>query len=96
MLNSKQKSALRSLGQTLKAVVLVGKEGMSVNLAASLEDSLEAHELVKVSVLKSCPATVNEIALDLSSATRSDIVQIIGKTVLLFRQSDKKKIELPR
>ncbi|MGB7594594.1 MAG: ribosome assembly RNA-binding protein YhbY [Erysipelotrichaceae bacterium] len=96
MLNSKQKSALRSLGQTLRAYVQVGKEGMSVNLIASLDDSLEAHELVKVSVLKSCPTTVNEIALDLSSATHSDIVQIIGKTILLYRQSDKKKIELPR
>lgn len=96
MLNSKQKSALRSLGQTQRAFVQVGKEGMSVNLVASLDDSLKAHELVKVSILKSCPTTVNEIALDLSSATHSDIVQIIGKTVLLFRPSDKKKIELPR
>lgn len=96
MLNSKQKSALRSLGQTLKAVVQVGKDGMSVNLIATLDDSLKAHELVKISVLKACPTHVNEIALDLSSATHSDIVQIIGKTILLFRQSDKKKIELPR
>ena len=96
MLNSKQKSTLRSLGQTLKAVVQVGKDGMSVNLIATLDDSLKAHELVKISILKSCPNHVNEIALDLSSATHSDIVQIIGKTILLFRQSDKKKIELPR
>jgi RNA-binding protein len=96
MLTSKQKSALRSLGQKTRAYVQVGKEGMSVNLAYSLEDSLDAHELVKVSVLKSCPVTVNEIALDLSSATHSEIVQIIGKTILLFRQSEKKKIELPR
>lgn len=96
MLNSKQKSALRSMGQTLRAVVQVGKEGMSVNLINSLDDSLEAHELVKISVLKACPTNVNEIALDLSSSTHSDIVQIIGKTILLFRPSDKQKIQLPR
>ncbi|HAM63262.1 MAG: RNA-binding protein [Firmicutes bacterium GWF2_51_9] len=96
MLNSKQKSALRSLGQTRRALFQVGKEGMSLNLVNTVGDSLEAHELIKISVLKSCPVPVNEIALDLSSSTHSEIVQIIGKTILLYRQSEKKKIELPR
>jgi len=96
MLTSKQKSFLRSMGQTQRAIFQVGKDGMSVNLVNTVSDSLEAHELIKISVLKSCPVPALEIALDLSSATHSEVVQIIGKTLLLYRQSEKKKIDLPR
>lgn len=94
MLTSKQKSELRSLANTLPALFQVGKDGVSANLTKTIGDSLTAHELVKISILKSCPTPVMEIALDVSSACKCEIVQIIGKTVILYRKSKENKIKL--
>ena len=94
MLNNKQKRQLKSLGNTLRPLFNVGKEGISVNLIETLEDSLRAHELVKISVLKTCTTPVMEIALDIVSMTHSELVQVIGRTILIYKQSDKKKIQL--
>lgn len=86
MLNSKQKKHLRALGNTTKATVQVGKDGLSANVITSLDLSLTAHELVKVSVLKSCATPIMEVALDLSSNTHAEVVQVIGKSILLYRE----------
>jgi RNA-binding protein len=94
MLTSKQKSELRSLANTLPALFQVGKDGVSANLTKTIGDSLTAHELVKISILKSCPTPVMEVALDISSACKCEIVQIIGKTVVLYRKSKDNKIKL--
>lgn len=95
MLNNKQKQFLRGLGNTTKAIFQIGKDGLSEKLILSLKDALLAHELVKLSVLKSCATPVMEIALDLSSQTHSEVVQIIGHTVILYKASEKKRIQLP-
>lgn len=94
MLNSKQKKQLKSLGNTLRPLFNVGKDGISINLIETLEDSLRAHELVKISVLKSCATPVMECALDIVSMSHSDLVQVIGRSILIYKESDKKKIKL--
>lgn len=94
MLNSKQKQQLRSLGNTLKATVQVGKEGVKESVVLSLDQSLEAHELVKVTVLKSYSSPVMECALDLGRLTHCEIVQVIGRSILFYRPSHKPKISL--
>jgi RNA-binding protein len=95
MLIGKQKRQLRGLANKLKALFQVGKEGVSYNLFNTISDALEVHELVKISVLKNCPTDVREIAFDISSNTNSEIVQIIGRTIVIYRESEKnKKIEL--
>lgn len=94
MLSGKQKRYLRSLAVNTKAVVIVGKEGLSANLVEGLDKALEARELVKISILKTCDDPINEIAFDLAAATNSEIVQKLGKTIVLFRRSEKKVIEL--
>ena len=97
MLTNKQKSALRSMANTLRPIFQVGKEGISYNLINTLSDALEAHELVKLNVLKSCPDDVRQVALDLASGTHAEVVQIIGKTIVLYRESrEHRRIELPR
>ncbi len=93
MLDKKKKQQLKAMGNSLKATVQIGKDGLSDNVIDMCERSLEAHELVKISILKSCMISVNEIALDLSLNTHSDIVNIIGRTILLYRQSAKRKIQ---
>lgn len=96
MLNSKQKSHLKSLANPLKPLILIGKDGLTLNLIESTKVSLKAHELVKVSVLKSCPDDVRQMMLDLSSQTRSEVVTEIGRTFVLYKVSEKHKIELPQ
>lgn len=95
MLTSKQKSFLRSMANPLPAYVQVGKDGITPNVIASLNQSLLAHELVKVSILKSCPDPVQQVALDLASATKSEVVQLIGKTLVFYKKSKENKISLP-
>ena len=95
MLNNKQKKHLRALGNTTKAVVQIGKDGLSPNLIESLDNALRAHELVKISILKSCEAPALELAYDLCAATKSELVQVIGRSILLYRLSEKKLIPLP-
>jgi len=95
MLTGKQKRYLRSLAQTMNATFRVGKEGVSENMIIGIRQGLEANEIVKVKVLDNCMAELNQVALDLSAGTKSDIVQIIGHTIILYRPSKKPKISLP-
>lgn len=94
-LTGKQKRYLRGLANHLSAVVMIGKDGITNTVIKSLDNALEAHELVKVSVLKSCEIEFNEITIDLVANTHSDLVQTIGKTIILYRKSKEHKIILP-
>lgn len=94
MLSGKQKSYLRGIAQTRRPLFQIGKDGISENVIKTIRDSLEAHELVKVSLLKTSPITTREAALDLASGTHSEVVQIIGHTVVLYRRSKKNLMEL--
>ena len=96
MLTGKQKRYLRSLASTQTATFRVGKEGVSENMVIGIRQGLEANEIVKVKVLDNCTQELNEVALDLSAGTKSDIVQIIGHTIILYRPSTEPKIKLPK
>lgn len=97
MLTNKQKAYLRGLANELKPVTQIGKDGVTFNVVETVDNALEARELIKLSVLKTCPQEMNEVAIELASETHSDVVQIIGRVIVLFRINKKKgKIELPR
>lgn len=97
MLNNHQKSYLRAMGNRLSATVAVGREGISESLLDSLENSLNAHELVKVTVQKSCPFPMGEVKIELAADTRSEIVQVIGRSLLLYRRNPRSPVlELPK
>lgn len=98
MITTKQRAYLRGLGNALDPVVQVGKEGLSENLITSVNLLLEAREIVKIKVLKNCDLTAKEVANSLSSATNSDVVQVIGAIIILYKKSTRKNfkhIELP-
>jgi RNA-binding protein len=97
VLTGKQSRYLRSLAHPLQAIMQVGKGGVTENLLDQLGLALEARELIKVSVLQNCELTVREVADELSAGTKSDVVQVIGKTIVIYRKShDHKTIVLPR
>lgn len=92
MVNQNQKKQLKALAHHLKPVVTIGKDGITDNVIESTKASLTAHQLIKVHVLNTSPASVHEIAIDLSSKTKADIIQEIGRMIVLYQPSkDRKK-----
>lgn len=94
-LSGKQVRFLRGLGHHLQPVVMIGKEALSDALLASLEEALAAHELIKVKLQEGCLLDRREAATILAERTGSAVAQVLGKTILLYRQGDKPKITLP-
>jgi len=97
MLTGKQKRHLRGLGHALSPVVMVGKEGMSEAIERKTGFELESHELVKVRVLDTCELPAREVGPLLAEKTGSELAQVIGRTLLLYRARKKEPtIRLPR
>lgn len=97
MLSGKEKRYLRSLANTMEPIVQVGKAGVNESVLYSLNEALEARELVKVKVLKNCLDEVDEVAEALAEQSKAELVQVIGRNVLLYRRHPKKPvIELPK
>jgi RNA-binding protein len=96
MLNGKQKRFLRGLGHGLKPVVRVGKNELNDALAEETDSALATHELIKIKLLESCEMDRHEVAEKLAKAANAEVAQILGRTVLLYRQGETPKIELPK
>ena len=95
ILSGKQKRYLRSLAVNEKAIFQIGKDGLSDNLFNSISEALKTRELVKISVLKTCELDMNEIIIEICTNTSSELVQKIGKTIVIYKQSKDKIIKLP-
>ncbi len=91
-MNNKDKKYLRSIGMNIEAIVQVGKNGVNENTVHSLDEALEARELVKVKVLKNCFEEIDEVAKSLEAQCDCEIVQVIGRNILLFRANAKKPV----
>lgn len=96
-MTSKQRAYLKGLAMTIDPIFQVGKASITPEFTSGINEALEARELIKISVLKNCMDDPKEIAQILSERTKSDVVQVIGKKIVLYRESkEKKKIELPK
>ena len=89
-LTSKQRAQLRGMAATMDTILHVGKDGISDNLIKQADDALEARELIKGRVLENSMYTAREAAEELSVATRSEVVQVIGTKFVLYRPSHRK------
>ena len=85
-LTPKQRRHLRSLGHHLDPVVHVGKDGITPGLVTALDDALETHELVKIRVGQNAVIEKSDAADALAHQTGSEVAQILGNTVLLYRR----------
>lgn len=96
-MTSKQRAYLKSLASSLTPIFQVGKASISPEMAAGIDEALEKRELIKISVLKNCFDEPKEIAQTLAERTNSQVVQVIGKKIVLYRPAKKDaKIQLPR
>ncbi len=95
-MTSKQRAYLRSLAMTENAIFQVGKGGINDNQIKQISEALEARELVKISVLETAPEFASELGNVLAERTDSELVQIIGSKITLYRPRKKDpKIILP-
>ena len=98
MLTSKQRAYLKSLAMEMDPIILLGKASLTTENEKNVDEALAKRELIKVGVLKNCDDDPKEIAQTLAEHTRSEVVQVIGKKIVLYRQGKDKnrKIELPK
>jgi RNA-binding protein len=96
-LTGKHKSHLRALAHPLKPVVQIGKQGLSDAVLTALDVALERHELIKVKVSGESELDAAELAPKIAKATRGQVAQIIGRTLVLYRRrAENPKIQLPK
>lgn len=96
-LSGKQRRYLRSLGHHLEPVVQLGKQGFTDGVVAAVSEALERHELVKVRIGTECPDDRHDVAARLAPAVKGEVVQVLGRTLLVYRRHPKEpKIQLPK
>ncbi|GFI30906.1 MAG: ribosome assembly RNA-binding protein YhbY [Lachnospiraceae bacterium] len=96
-ITSKQRSYLKSLASNINPIFQVGKASLTPELVNAVSEALEKRELIKLSVLKNCFDDPNELADTMAERTKSQVVQVIGKKIILYRPAKKDpKIQLPR
>ena len=95
MLSSGDKKTLKSIANTLETKYQLGKSGITDTSVDMFDKALTAHELIKIDVMKNVTTEIMELALDLSSKLKAEVVNVIGRTILLYRRNPKNpKIKL--
>lgn len=96
-MTSKQRSYLKGLASNITPIFQIGKSSLTPEMVAAVDDAIEKRELIKLSVLKNCADDPNELAQILAERTKSQVVTVIGKKIILYRKAKKNaKIELPK
>ncbi len=96
-MTSKQRAYLRSLAMKIDPILNIGKGGYSPEIVDELDRILEKRELVKVQLLQNCVEDIKEMANVLSDRTHSEVVQVIGRRIIFYRESkENKEITLPK
>ena len=98
-MTSKQRAYLKGLAMTIDPIFQIGKASVTPELTTAVAAALEARALIKLSILTNCMDDGNEIASVLAERTQSQVVQVIGKKIVLYKQAKdekKRKIVLPK
>ena len=97
-MTSKQRAYLKGLAMNIDPILQIGKSSLTPEFTKSVDEALEARELIKIHVLQNCLDDSREMAKILAERTGSQVVQVIGRKIILYREGkkDKKKIILPK
>ena len=87
-MNTKERSKLRSIAQTIEPIGQIGKGGVSENMLKGLSDALDARELIKLTVLKNSDDEARFLADDIAAELNAEVVCTIGRKIVLYRRSD--------
>ena len=97
MLTSKQRAFLRSLANKEDPILHIGKGGLSDAMRKQADDALTARELIKGKVMETAPSTAREAAEEMAALVEAEVVQVIGRTFVLYRANKKEpQIRLPK
>lgn len=99
MITTKQRAYLRSLANSIEPTTQIGKFGIGETVIETVSKALEAHELIKLTILETCPESPKEAMISLCEALNCEAVQVIGRKVVIYRRSSKeenRKIVLPK
>ncbi|EGN30271.1 hypothetical protein HMPREF0993_01180 [Lachnospiraceae bacterium 5_1_57FAA] len=96
-MTTKQRAYLKSLAMTMDPIFQIGKNSMTAELTKAVTEALQARELIKISVLKNCADDPRDLADMMAERTKSQVVQVIGKKIVLYKEGKEKnkKIQLP-
>lgn len=97
-MTSKQRAYLKGLAMNIDPIFQIGKSSLTPEVTNAVSEALEARELIKINVLKNCLDDCKSIAEVLAERTHSEVVQVIGKKIVLYKQAkeeEKRKITLP-
>ena len=96
-MTSKQRAYLKGLAMNIEPIFQVGKSSITPEYVEAVSEAFNTKELIKLTVLKNCMDDPKEIAETLAGRTESEVVQVIGKKIVLYKANkDKPKILLPR
>ena len=98
-MNSKQRAYLKGLAMNIDPIMQIGKASLTEENVFAIAEAMDPRELIKISVLKNCTDDPKMIANEIANLTRSEVVQVIGKKIVLYKQADEpknRKIKLPK
>lgn len=96
-MTSKQRAYLKGLASTMEPIFQIGKSSLTPEITEAVAEAFNTRELIKVAVLKNCMEEPKAIAEMLADRTQSQVVQVIGRKIILYRENRKnKKIILPK
>ena len=90
-MTSKQRAYLKGLAMTMDPIFQIGKSSLTPEITQAVNDALEARELIKIHVLKNCADDGKELAVVLAERTHSQVVQVIGKMIVLYNPAKEEK-----
>lgn len=96
MLTGKQRSYLKTMANGLETIMQIGKGGVTENVIKQIDEALEARELIKIKLLNNSMLEAKDTANEIAEAVRAEYVQSIGGRFVLYRESEEKKINLPK
>ena len=87
-MTGKERAELRKQANTITAIFQIGKDNITAPLAEAVDAALKKRELIKLSVLETSELSAKEAAQQLSEATNAEIIQCIGRKLVLYRQKE--------
>lgn len=91
-LTSKQRSFLRKQAHDLEPLVRIGKDGVTENLIQSILEAINSREILKVKILQNCEKEKEEILEELLARDEFEVVGLIGRTIILYRENTDKPV----
>ena len=90
-MTTKERAALKGQAMMIEPIFQIGKNGATPEIVRAIDEAFNTRELIKISVLKNCVHDPKELAYVISERTRSQVVQVIGKKIVLYKKLEEKK-----